>query len=31
MILREDLPQAEQRLTAFTQAIVPVLSEYLPK
>jgi Protein of unknown function (DUF3485) len=27
----EDAAQAEQRLTAFTQAIVPVLNEYLPK
>ena len=27
----EDVAQAEQRLTAFTQAIVPVLNEYLPK
>ena len=27
----EDVDQAEQRLTAFTQAIVPVLNEYLPK
>ena len=27
----EDVTQAEQRLTAFTQAIVPVLNEYLPK
>jgi EpsI family protein len=28
---KEDVAQAEQRLTAFTQAIVPVLNEYLPK
>ena len=27
----EDLTQAEARLTAFTQAIVPVLNEFLPK
>ena len=27
----EDVAQAEARLTAFTQAIVPVLSEFLPK
>jgi hypothetical protein len=27
----KDVAQAEQRLTAFTQAIVPVLNEYLPK
>jgi len=27
----EDVAQAEHRLTAFTQAIVPVLNEYLPK
>jgi EpsI family protein len=27
----ENAAQAEQRLTAFTQAIVPVLNEYLPK
>jgi hypothetical protein len=27
----EDVAQAEARLTAFTQAIVPVLNEYLPK
>ena len=27
----EDVVQAEQRLTAFTQHIVPVLNEYLPK
>jgi hypothetical protein len=27
----EDLAQAEGRLTAFTQAIGPVLKEYLPK
>ena len=27
----EDVAQAEQRLTAFTQAIVPVLNEYLLK
>jgi len=27
----EDVAQAEQRLKAFTQAIVPVLNEYLPK
>jgi EpsI family protein len=27
----EDVAQAEARLTAFTQAIVPVLNEYLPR
>jgi hypothetical protein len=27
----KDVAQAEQRLTAFTQAIAPVLNEYLPK
>jgi EpsI family protein len=27
----EDVAQAEARLTAFTQAIVPVLNEFLPK
>jgi hypothetical protein len=27
----EDVAQAETRLTAFTQAIVPVLNEFLPK
>jgi len=27
----EDVPQAEARLAAFTQAIVPVLDEFLPK
>jgi EpsI family protein len=27
----EDAAQAEARLAAFTQAIVPVLNEYLPK
>ena len=27
----EDAAQAEARLTAFTQAIVPVLNEFLPK
>jgi EpsI family protein len=27
----EDLPQAGARLAAFTQAIVPVLDEFLPK
>ena len=27
----EDAAQAEVRLTAFTQAIVPVLNEFLPK
>jgi EpsI family protein len=27
----EDVVQAEARLTAFTQAIVPVLNEHLPK
>jgi hypothetical protein len=27
----EDVVQAEQRLTAFTQAIVRVLNDYLPK
>ena len=27
----EDVAQAEQRLTGFTQAIVPVLNEFLPK
>jgi len=27
----EDVAQAEARLAAFTQAIVPVLNEFLPK
>jgi hypothetical protein len=27
----EDMARAEARLTVFTQAIVPVLNEYLPK
>jgi hypothetical protein len=27
----EDVNQAEARLTGFTQAIVPVLNEFLPK
>jgi hypothetical protein len=27
----EDMTQAEARLTDFTQAIVPVLNEYLPE
>ena len=27
----EDVAQAEARLTVFTQAIVPVLNEFLPK
>jgi hypothetical protein len=27
----EDVAQTEQRLTAFTQAIVPALNKYLPK
>ena len=27
----EDVTQAEQRLTAFTQQLVPVLNELLPK
>ena len=31
MYPNEDVIQAEARLTAFTQQIVPVLNEYLPK
>jgi hypothetical protein len=27
----EDVAQAEERLTALTQEIVPVLNQYLPK